>query len=62
MPELVTPDYVAPPANPQPHPHLDDDDYEDDPDDDDDYDDEDHTLIWMMIAMRTSSLCKRDRW
>ena len=62
MPELVTPDYVAPPANPQPHPHLDDDDYEDDPDDDDDYDDEDHTLIWMMIAMRMSSLCKRDRW
>ena len=62
MPELVTPDYVAPPANPQPHPHLDDDDYDNDPDDDDDYDDEDHTLIWMMIAMRTSSLCKRDRW
>ena len=62
MPELVTPDYVAPPANPQPHPHLDDDDYEDDPHDDDDYDGEDHTLIWMMIAMRTSSLCKRDRW
>ena len=29
MPELVTPDYVAPPANPQPHPHLDDDDDED---------------------------------
>ena len=26
MPELVTPDYVARPANPQPHPHLDDDD------------------------------------
>ena len=29
MPELVTPDYVARPANPQPHPHLDDDHDED---------------------------------